>query len=44
MEIIKKLDSHRGGTELSLPLKKIYEDKLYDEYNMKKNIILLTDG
>ena len=44
METIKKLDADKGGTELYEPLKKIYSNKIYDKYNMKKNIILLTDG
>ena len=44
MDIIRKLSADRGGTELYEPLNKIYTDKIYDEYEMKKNIILLTDG
>ena len=44
MDIIKQLNADRGGTELYEPLNKIYTDKIYDEYEMKKNIILLTDG
>ena len=44
METIKKLGADKGGTELYEPLKKIYSNKIYDKYNMKKNIILLTDG
>ena len=44
MDIIKQLSADRGGTELYEPLNKIYTDKIYDEYEMKKNIILLTDG
>ena len=44
METIKKLGADKGGTELYEPLKEIYTNKIYDEYDMKKNIILLTDG
>ena len=44
MDIIKNLGADRGGTELYAPLNKIFSDKIYNEYNMKKNIILLTDG
>ena len=44
MEIIKNLSADRGGTELYEPLNKIFNDKIYNEYEMKKNIILLTDG
>ena len=44
MEIVKNLSANRGGTELYEPLNKIFNDKIYNEYEMKKNIILLTDG
>ena len=44
IDIIKKLNADRGGTELYEVLNKIYMDKIYSEYEMKKNIILLTDG
>ena len=44
MEKIKKLGADKGGTELYEPLTKIYNNKIYDEFEMKKNIILLTDG
>ena len=44
MEKIKKLDADKGGTELYEPLKKIYDNPIYDKYKMKKSIILLTDG
>ena len=44
MDTIKKLGADRGGTQLYAPLKKIYDDNIYNEYNMQKNIILLTDG
>ena len=44
MDIIKNLGADRGGTELYAPLKKIFNENIYNEYDMKKNIILLTDG
>ena len=44
METIKRLGASKGGTELYKPLNEIYTNKIYDEYDMKKNIILLTDG
>ena len=44
METIKQLQADKGGTELYEPLNRIYSNKIYDEYDMKKNIILLTDG
>ena len=44
MEKIKKLGADKGGTELYEPLTEIYNNKIYDEFEMKKNIILLTDG
>ena len=44
MNIIKNLDAIKGGTELFSPLKDIYNNKIYEKYNMNKHIILLTDG
>ena len=44
MDTIKNLRADKGGTELYEPLNKIYTNKIYDDYDMKKNIILLTDG
>ena len=44
MEIIKNLRADKGGTELFAPLTDIYKNKIYNEYNMNKHIILLTDG
>ena len=44
MDEIKSLKANRGGTELYKPLYEIYNNKVYEEYNMKKSIILLTDG
>jgi len=44
MDIIKKLDASKGGTDLHKPLKDIFENPIYDKYNMNKHIFLLTDG
>ena len=44
MDTIKTLSADRGGTNLYDPLKEIYQKKLYNDYKMKKNIIVLTDG
>ena len=44
MDTIKNLKANRGGTELYRPLKKIYDDNIYNDFNMEKIIILLTDG
>ena len=44
MDLIKKIDANKGGTELYSPLKDIYNNNLYEKYDMTKYIILLTDG
>ena len=44
MKTIKTLDANKGGIELYNPLNDIYNNEIYKEYNMKKSIILLTDG
>ena len=44
MDIIKTLKADRGGTNLYDPLKEIYKNKIYNKYDMKKYIIILTDG
>ena len=44
MDLIKKIDADKGGTELYSPLKDIYNNNLYEKYYMIKYIILLTDG
>ena len=44
MTTIKGLTADKGGTNLFDPLKKIYKDKIYDDYDMIKNIIILADG
>ena len=41
---IKNLKADKGGTELYKPLKSIFENKIYRENNICKNIFLLTDG
>ena len=43
MSKIKDLKADKGGTELYAPLKKIYDNPIYNKYNMIKNIILLTN-
>ena len=43
-EIIKNLDADKGGTELFSPLNNIYNNKIYEKFDMVKNIFLLTDG
>ena len=44
MEKIKKLHADKGGTELYKPLDNIYNNKIYNKFDMRKEIILLTDG
>ena len=44
MDIIKKLKADKGGTDLYKPLKNIFENPIYDKYNLAKHIFLLTDG
>ena len=44
MTTIKGLSADKGGTNIFDPLQKIYKDKMYDDYDMIKNIIILTDG
>ena len=44
MEKIRNLKADKGCTYLYKPLENIYNNKIYEEYNMKKYIILLTDG
>ena len=44
MNIIKTLGADRGSTELSKPLEEIYRKEIYNEFEGKNNIILLTDG
>ena len=45
INIIEKLSADLGGTNVAPPLRDIYNsDKIYDNINLPKNIILLTDG
>ena len=44
MNIIKKLRADKEGTNIFEPLNKIYNEKIYNEYDMKKYIIVLKDG
>ena len=44
MEIIRNLSADKGGTRLYEPLNDIYNNKLYEKYDMVKHIIVLTDG
>ena len=44
MDLIKNLSANKGGTELFSPLSDIYNNKIYEKFNMVKHIILLTDG
>ena len=42
--IIQGLQANMGGTNISYPLKDIFESKVYDDIPLAKNIFLLTDG
>ena len=44
LKVIENLDASLGGTNISNPLKEIYNNKDYDTINLSKNIFLLTDG
>ena len=44
MDLIKNLGANKGGTELFSPLNDIFNNNIYEKYNMVKHIILLTDG
>ena len=44
MEKIRNLKADKDCTYLYKPLENIYNNTIYEEYNMKKYIILLTDG
>jgi len=45
LEIIEKLGADLGGTNISGPLKEIYNHpEIYDKINLPRNIFLLTDG
>ena len=44
LEIIKGFQASMGGTNISAPLKDIFENKKYDDIPLARNIFLLTDG
>ena len=44
MNIIKNLKANLGGTDISSPLKEIFNSKDYDEINLARNLFILTDG
>ena len=44
MNKIKNLKANLGGTDISSPLKEIFNSKDYDEINLARNLFILTDG
>ena len=44
MEKIKNLKADLGGTDISSPLKEVFNSKDYDEINLARNLFILTDG
>ena len=44
LNLIKQLNADLGGTNVYDPLINIYEDKVYDNFKLKRKIFLLTDG
>ena len=44
MDIIKNLKANLGGTDISSPLKDIFNSKDYDDINLGRNLFILTDG
>ena len=42
--IINDIEANLGGTNIGDPLKYIFENKLYDNIKLSKNIFILTDG
>ena len=45
INIINSLDADLGGTNISDPLREIYNsDNVYSKINLSKNILILTDG
>ena len=44
LETIKGLQANMDGTNISSPLKDIFESKVYDDIPLARNIFLLTDG
>ena len=41
---IKNLKADLGGTDISSPLKEVFNSKNYDEINLARNLFILTDG
>ena len=44
INIINKMNANFGGTNISGPLKAIYNDNKYSNINLSKTLFLLTDG
>ena len=44
MNIVKNLSADKGGTNLYPPLQNIYNNNIYEKFDMEKHIFLLTDG
>ena len=44
MEIVKNLKANLGGTDISSPLKEIFNSKDYDDIKLARNLFILTDG
>jgi hypothetical protein len=44
MDIIRNLKADLGGTDISSPLKEIFNCKDYDDINLGRNLFILTDG
>ena len=44
MEIVKNLKADLGGTDISSPLKEIFNSKDYDDIKLARNLFILTDG
>ena len=44
INIINNLDADMGGTNISSPLEDIYNKSNYSNFNLSKNLFILTDG
>ena len=44
IKVINDLSADMGGTNISNPLREIYNDNIYSKINLSKTIFLLTDG
>ena len=44
IDIVKNLRADLGGTDISSPLKEIFNSKDYDGINLARNLFILTDG